>query len=174
MVPASWTQSDAGRPADGNSSQPPTVLPALTRRARLLVLAVVGGLIALFAVAAWLNPYGTDGLPRGMGTHTQLGLPECNFYRLTGLPCPSCGMTTSFALLMHGDVAASLGANPVGTLLAVFLLGMIPWCLVGAARGRWLWVRTLEPWLLRAVVLFATLALMRWVVLLSMRRWGAN
>jgi hypothetical protein len=172
MVPASWTQIDAGRLAAGHSSPPPFVLPALTRRVRLAVAAVVGGLIALFVVAARLDPYGPDGLPRGLGTHTQLGLPECNFLRLTGLPCPSCGMTTSFALLMHGDVVASLGTNPVGTLLAVFLLGMIPWGLAGAIRGRWLWVRTLEPWLLRAIIVFTTLALARWVVLLAMRRWG--
>ncbi len=171
MVPASWRQSDAGRPA-GNASHAPQVLSVLTGRVRFAVAAVALGLVALFAVAAWLNPYGSDGRPRGLGTHTQLGLPECNFLRLTGLPCPSCGMTTSFALLMHGDVAASLGANPVGTLLAVFLLGMIPWSMAGAVRGRWLCIQRLEPWLLRAVILFTTLALARWVVLLGTRRWG--
>jgi hypothetical protein len=167
MVPASWTQGD-GDP------EPPSVLPALTRRVRFGVVVVTAGLVLLFAVAAWLNPYGPDGAPLGIGTHTQLGLPKCNFLRLTGLPCPSCGMTTSFALLMHGDVAASLRANPVGTLLAVFLLGMIPWSLVGAARGRWLWVRRLEPWLLGAVILFTTLALVRWGLLLAVRRWGSG
>ena len=172
MVPASWTQSDAGRAPNGNPGQPPLVLSALTRRMRVGVVVIAAGLVALFLVAAWLNPYESDGSPRGFGTHTQLGLPECNFMRLTGLPCPSCGMTTSFALLMHGDALGSLRVNPVGTLLAVFLIGMIPWSLAGAARGRWLWVRTLEPWLLRAVIAFTTLALARWVVLLGMRWWG--
>src|SRR5947209_17793287 len=157
MVPASGAKPDFGH-------EPPLVLPALTRRVRLGVLAVAAALVLLFAVAAWLSPYGPDGLPVGIGTHTQLGLPECNFLRLTGLPCPSCGMTTSFALLMHGDLPASLRANAVGTLLAVFLLGMIPWSLVGAARGRWLWIRRLEPWVLWAVIGFTTLALLRWGV----------
>jgi Protein of unknown function (DUF2752) len=168
MVPASWTLSDAG------TDRPPQVLPALTLRVRLAVAATIFGLVVLFAVAAWLNPYGPDGKSRGMGTHTQLGLPECNFMRLTSLPCPSCGMTTSFALLMHGDLAASLRANAVGTLLALFLLGMIPWSLVGAVRGRWLWVQTLEPWLLRAVIVFTSLALLRWTILLVTRRWGTG
>ena len=162
MVPAPETQPDAG--------QPPLVVPVLTRRVRAAVVAVAAGLVLLFGAAAWLNPYGPDGTPRGMGTHTQLGLPECNFLRLTGVPCPSCGMTTSFALLMHGDIAASLRTNPVGTLLAVFLLGTIPWSLAGAVRGRWLWVRRLEPWLLRAVIVFTGLALLRWAVLLGMKR----
>jgi hypothetical protein len=83
-------------------------------------------------------------------------------------------MTTSFALLMHGDMVASLRANAVGTVFALFLMGMIPWCAIGVVRGRWLWVRTLEPWLLRAVVVFTTLALIRWTALLVVRRWGTG
>jgi hypothetical protein len=150
------------------------VLAALGRRVRLAVVVIAVGLTVLFAVAAWLDPYGPDGQPLAMGTHKQLGLPECNFVRLTGLPCPSCGMTTSFALLMRGDLIASLRANAVGTLLAVVLLAAIPWSLVGAARGRWLWVRTLEPWLLRAVIVFTGLAVVRWIVLLATKRWGTG
>jgi hypothetical protein len=168
MVPASWTQPDA------ETTCPPEVIPALSRRVRLLVAVIVLGLVAMFAAAIWINPYGSDGSPQSMGTHRQLGLPECNFMRLTGLPCPSCGMTTSFALLMHGDVIASLRANPVGTLMAIFLLGFIPWSVFGAIRGRWYWVRTLEPWLLRAVIVFTTLALARWAVILGMRWWGSG
>ena len=54
-----------------------------------------------------------------MATHTQLGMPPCNFVVMTGKPCPACGMTTSFALLVRGDVRASLRANWAGTLIAV-------------------------------------------------------
>jgi hypothetical protein len=168
MVPASWTESDTGM------DRPPLVLPALRRRVRLSIVGVAAGLVLLFGVAARLDPYGPDGVPRAMGTHTQIGLPECNFLRLTGLPCPSCGMTTSFALLMHGDVGNSLRANPVGTLLAVCLLAAIPWSLAGAIRGRWLWVRTLEPVLLKGVIVLTTLAVARWVVMLAMKRWGSG
>lgn len=166
MVPASWTQANvAGHEA-------PMVLPALGRRVRLAIVAVAIGLITVFALAAAINPYGADGTPQTIGTHKQLGLPECNFVKLTGLPCPSCGMTTSFALLMHGDIVNSLRANAVGTLLALALLGMIPYILMGAIRGRWLGIAALEPWLLRLVILFTTLALVRWVVLLAVRWWG--
>src|SRR4051812_16213315 len=116
MVPAPWTQPDAGPAA------PPLVVPALRRRVRVAVAAVAVGLVGVFVVAARLDPYDADGAPRTMATHTQLGLPECNFLRLTGVPCPSCGMTTSFALLIRGDVIAAGRANPVGALLAATLL----------------------------------------------------
>src|SRR5579875_1177951 len=94
-------------------------------RGSLLGLAL--GLSAVFAVACWLDPYDDDGSPRTLATHQQLGLPPCTFYFVTGLPCPACGMTTSFALLMHGDLRNSLRANAVGTLLAGFCLLLIPW-----------------------------------------------
>src|SRR5438552_6959856 len=140
----------------------PMVAPVLRRRVRIGLIAVAAGLVALFAVAVWINPYAPDGRPQTMGTHQQLGLPECNFRRLTGYPCPSCGMTTSFALLVRGDVGNSLRANAVGTLLAVTLFATIPWSLVSAARARWVWVRDVEAWILRLVIVFVLLALARW------------
>ena len=109
-------------------------IPVLRNWVRGMLLGVAIGLTAVFAVAFWLNPYQSDGSPRRMATHQQLGLPPCTFFSVTGLPCPSCGMTTSFALLVRGDVPNSLRANAVGTLLALFCLALIPWCLTCAAR----------------------------------------
>src|SRR5262245_22992061 len=78
-------------------------------RAALVVMAVA--LVMVFAIAWRLDPYTEDGTARSMATHRQLGLPPCTFMEVTGVPCPSCGMTTSFALLIRGDVANSLRAN---------------------------------------------------------------
>src|SRR5262245_59876521 len=98
-----------------------------------------------------------------METHTQLGLPPCQFKWLTGQPCPSCGMTTSFALLLHGDVRNSLAANWIGTGLAVFGLLLIPWCLAGACRGRYpLGVRSGERALTVVISVYLVLAVLRW------------
>ena len=45
-------------------------------------LLVVGVLLAVYLrIAFWLNPYDADGQPRTMATHTQLGMPPCNFVR---------------------------------------------------------------------------------------------
>jgi hypothetical protein len=138
-------------------------------RGSLLGLALV--LLGVFAVARWLNPYNADGSPRTLATHQQLGLPPCNFYFVTGLPCPACGMTTSFALLMHGDLRNSLRANAVGTLLAGFCLLLIPWCLASAVWRRTLFIRSVERILTLVVLAFLSLMLLRWIIVLGLTWW---
>jgi hypothetical protein len=135
---------------------------------RASLLAILAGLLVLFAVAFWLHPYDPDGQPLRMETHRQLGLPECTFYRMTHLPCPSCGMTTSFALLVRGDVGASLRANAVGTLLAGSFLVLIPWSVPSLIRGRLLGVRSLERTLTWFVAGFLILLLGRWLIVLGL------
>ena len=109
-----------------------------------------------------------------METHRQLGLPPCTFKELTGLPCPSCGMTTSFALLIRGDVGNSLRANAVGTLLAAFCLTMIPWGLATVVRGRPLFIQSMERTLTLVVVTLLTLMLLRWGIVLGLHWLGVT
>jgi hypothetical protein len=91
-------------------------IEAVTVRAFGRLLAVVVGAIclALLVTAARLTPS-----PTGMGTHTQLGLDQCQFALRTGIPCPSCGMTTSFAWFARGNFPASFYVQPMGALLAL-------------------------------------------------------
>lgn len=51
------------------------------------------------------------------------GLP-CPLRRLTGVPCPICGMTTSVEATVHGHLVSALQANPAGpfAVLAAFVL----------------------------------------------------
>ena len=69
-------------------------------------------------IALYISP--TNGL-----TQT-FGVPECGFKKTTGLPCISCGMTTSFTYAVRGDFYHAFMAQPGGlllaTLAAVFLL----------------------------------------------------
>jgi hypothetical protein len=139
-------------------------------RARLWVRGVLilfaVGLVAVFVTAVRLNPYDDEGRPLPMGAHTRLGMPPCEFVVRYGKPCPSCGLTTSFALLMHGDVWNSLKVNAVGTLMALFCLGLIPWSLFIGLRGRYLWVRSVERAALWAAGIFFVLLLVRWGIVL--------
>ena len=76
--------------------------------------AVAGACLALLVVASQLHA--SDA---GLGTHTQLGLAPCGFESATGLPCATCGMTTSFALAANGRLIDAFHVQPFGALLAV-------------------------------------------------------
>ena len=92
---------------------------------RLVALGMLMAAPAVLAVAAWLQPAAC-----GYGTHTQLGLPPCNFLRLTHLPCPSCGLTTSFAWAIRMQFGKAFMANPFGILLFFATIASIPFSLV--------------------------------------------
>jgi hypothetical protein len=161
-------------PSTDEAQQVLDAIPVLRSWVRGMLLGVAVGLAAVFAVAFWLNPYNPDGSPRRIETHRQLGLPPCTFYLVTGLPCPSCGMTTSFALLVRGDLANSLRANAVGTLLALFCLALIPWCLACAARRQLVFVRSADRAVTWIVLVFFGLMLLRWGIVVGLAWWGGS
>jgi hypothetical protein len=152
----------------------PEALPVLNNWVRGALVGIVAGLVVVFTIAVRLNPYGPDGSAERMETHRQLGLPPCTFYYATGVPCPACGMTTSFALLVRGDVAHSLQANWVGTLLAAFCLLFIPWGLISVARRVPLFVRSLERALMVVVLTLLSLMMLRWLIVLGVAYWGGT
>lgn len=73
--------------------------------------------------------------PEGMGTHQQLGLPPCGFLVVTGIPCPGCGLTTSFAHMVRGQFTGATFANPFGVMLFLVTFFTIPIAAVGLYRG---------------------------------------
>jgi hypothetical protein len=85
---------------------------------------------AVLITAAFLTPN-----PIGHGTHTQLGLPPCGFYVMTGVPCPGCGLTTCFAYMVRADVIGAANANPFGIMLFLTTLAVVPVSLRGLVRG---------------------------------------
>jgi len=141
---------------------------------RLALVAMVLCWIAVFAVAMRLDPY-QDGKVWLEETHRQLGLPECTFKSITKLPCPSCGMTSAFALLVRGDLWNALQANAVGAGLALLGAAFVPWSLISVCRGRWLWFRRIEDVFVRLTVVFLVAMFARWgIVLLMIWRDGSS
>ena len=59
----------------------------------------------------------------------------CFFKKLTGFPCPTCGLTRSILLTLQGDLGAALGLNPAGALLVLGAL-LLALALLGLAVGR--------------------------------------
>lgn len=130
---------------------------------RLMLFFAGAVLVSLLITAACLPPH-----PQGMGTHQQLGLPPCSFVLWFGSRCPACGMTTSWAHLMRGQVLQSAQTNTGGLILGLFTLGLSPWMIVSAVRGRW-WIGVLEPhWILAGggLVFIVTAAQWLWRILL--------
>ncbi len=142
--------------------------PAPMKRAvRAALLAVAAALTGVFAAAAYIHPYDADGTPKTSATHTQLGMPPCNFKLLTDKGCPSCGMTTSFALLLRGDVASSLRANWVGTTICVIWALTLVWALASGLWGRTLLIPRRRG---AGEVIFTCIT--SFVVVLMVVRWG--
>jgi hypothetical protein len=56
------------------------------------------------------------------------GPTVCPFRRLTGLPCPGCGLTRSWVAFAHGDVGDAFGYNWFGpitfVMAAVFVVAV--------------------------------------------------
>ena len=78
-------------------------------------------IVAVGAVAAVVLARIVTPSPTGVGTHQQLGLPPCTFHLLTGHGCPGCGLTTSFAHVVRGDIATAFATNPMGPVLFVLV-----------------------------------------------------
>lgn len=150
----------------------PEALPYMAWWVRLNLVLVALGLAAVLTIGALLHPYDENNQPLRQETHRQLGLPPCSFYSVTGLPCPSCGFTTSFSLLMHADPVNSLRANTVGALLAMFCLVVVPWSLISALRGRYVLIRSAEKAIITSLIAFVVLMLVRWGLVLAVAKWG--
>ena len=75
----------------------------------------------VLVIARWLTPD-----PAGVGTHQQLGLAGCFFIEQWALPCPMCGMTTTFSLMAHFSPLQALMNQPFGVILFFLtLLGAV-------------------------------------------------
>lgn len=141
------------------TEQPQALKPFTARRSdhRILAGVLLAGSLAVLSVALWLRPD-----VKGTGTHQQLGLPPCSLMTVTGVPCPTCGMTTSFSLATHGHLWDAIVNQPAGGLLAVVTASIAivsAYSLITGASlapiGAWVW----RP---RLVVAVGVVLLLAW------------
>jgi hypothetical protein len=96
---------------------------------RLAWLALASCAAAVLVTARVLTPSAA-----GHGTHLALGLPPCGFLTWTGLACPTCGLTTAFALLARGELVPAIRVHPMGVPLFLSCLGVLGLGLRAAVR----------------------------------------
>lgn len=168
---APWaTAGDVRELGPGEPPDLPEVVEARRERRLACGFAVAG--ILVFTVAAFLDPFDDQGRPRTHGTHQQLGLPACTLKSLTGVGCPSCGMTTTFALLMHGELVAAWHTNWAGCIVALLAAGATVWFTLVAAglpTGRF----TADEVVRVAALGGVAVAVLRWVAGLVMAAFQA-
>ena len=96
----------------------------------------------------------------------------CTFLRLTGYPCPSCGLTRGFIAMAHGQCLAVLHTCPLVALLyaatalvfAVNTAALL--CGVRLTPGRWLKWRA-SGWMV-FLCFFGLLILLNWLYRLAL------
>ncbi len=118
-----------------NNQSPFTSEYSSRDRAQYIALSCVSGIV--LTIARVLSPS-----PNGLGTHQQLGLPPCFFHKLTGIPCPTCGMTTSFAHTVRFHFYEAFVTQPFGMLACVLMALLIPLSFV-LMRRRVPWLKLL-------------------------------
>jgi hypothetical protein len=90
-------------------SKIPTVSPSRSSRSdRWWAGLIIGSIL----VVGLVPPAGWEALP-----------DLCLFHRITGLPCPTCGLTRSWAALLRGHLGQSLHYHALGPLA---LAGLVP------------------------------------------------
>ena len=100
----------------------------------------------------------------GMGTHVQLGLPPCGFLYLTSLPCPGCGLTTSFAHMARLQITSAAIAHPLGVPLFLLTCAAVPVSFYACVRAAPV-VQTIERLRVpQGILLLSAAALLAWVV----------
>lgn len=90
--------------------------------------------------------------------------PLCLLRQVSGLACPTCGLTRAAALLPRGEWRASLAMHPMAAALAVQLAAVwIAWGMALAQR----WRERLDRWIPHAMAVNAATLLAIWLVRLT-------
>jgi hypothetical protein len=63
-------------------------------------------------------------------------LTICQMRRVTGLPCPTCGITRSLSMLTKGEWRRACAYHPLGPVVAALLVGGWFYAIACSARGR--------------------------------------
>lgn len=120
--------------------------------------------------ALWLMVGGASLCLLGVALATPgIQLPLCAFRTITGLPCPTCGVTRTVIALSRGDVGRALFMNPLAALACVAALLYLLYAAavlalrlprlrptVTASGARWLRITTVAAIALNWIWLIAT------------------
>nr|NQU89628.1 DUF2752 domain-containing protein [Bacteroidota bacterium] len=96
-------------------------------------------------------------------------LIDCAFLNLTGLPCPSCGMTRSFHAMAHLQVHESFVLNWMGPIIFVGMLLMAILFFTETTTGITIQFQRKVPIIMVSFIGLAGMWLVLWIVRLLMK-----
>ena len=132
----------------------PSVEVIPNRRNALFVAMIAFGLLS---IAFWLTPSSS-----GLGTHHDLGLPQCGWILAANVPCPTCGMTTAYAYTVRGKFISAFLAQPLGLALALATVIIGVFSIITACTGRSFALFYYRFLTLKYFILTCVLALLSW------------
>jgi hypothetical protein len=103
------------------------------RKRMLLAACAMAGIAAAAAVLYFVDPATTS------------AMPPCPFHYMTGLYCPGCGSLRATHQLLHGNLSAALGLNP----LFIISLPVVALFVLRPSASRRPWV----AWFIFAVIM---------------------
>ncbi len=132
--------------------------PRSSSAERIIQASLAAVLAAGLALGLALTPD-----PAGHGTHTALGLPPCGMLVVTGRPCPTCGVTTAFALAVRGRFQEALITQPMGLVTFLGMAGALLVLVAALATGRSCAHLVTPHSVTAAVVLLTALGVVSWI-----------
>ena len=126
---------------------------------------VVYGMVIAGTITGWLWLGMHHNMPQ-----TVSSLPVCIFRAVTGVPCPSCGITHSVLHIGQLHWANAFYANPLGYLAALALLVAPVWLLYDWVNKQYTLYQTYN----KAMLLLRQKALAIPLILLVIINWAWN
>ncbi len=124
-----------------------------------LLLGALGIAVVLGALEMWRPSFSMEDLP-----------VSCVFRRVTGVPCPGCGLTRSWVALARGAVSESLAFHRLGWVVMLYVglqaFRHALWLLCGRCRRP---VDRMGWWLDRGLVVLAAVLFINWAFVLAAR-----
>ena len=117
----------------------------------------------------WGIVLGSSGLLAMAWICSGVPTPLCPLHAVTGIPCPTCGMTRGLRCLLRGDLASAFLFNPLGMVilfgLASYLLYAVIVVIARLPRLRWERISPATATFLRICAVI--LVVMNWIYLIA-------
>lgn len=91
----------------------------------------------------------------------------CVIYNIFKIPCPGCGMTRSFILMLKGDFVQALKYSIISPLIILLYIIVIIWNFFDYKTNKNTFMKYTNKYKMIIIIVFAIIALIQWVINLN-------